>query len=246
MAIVYVRENAANFTTTVGTTIAIPVTVGATAGNTVILVFAARDTVADVTSVTDTQLNAWTVDAQFTDPTGKALVVVASTRQNVGTLTVTDTITTHHTTAVSQDAAWLVEEFSGLAAAPVVDATSVNGSNGAAPAGGQSGAIQAAYSSELIVVGYSISDGANAATKDAAYSAFTTTFKGDGNISGLSKIVAGGYLIGAAALQQATFTWSVANAFNAVIVGYPASGATVVYGPPPAPRGVPFMSNGRI
>ena len=222
MSISYVGERAAGFTATVGTAVAVPVTVNAVAGNTLVLNYATRDIAADVTSVTDTKGNTWTLDKQFTDGTGKDFILVASTRQDIGALTSADTITVNHTTAATQNAAWLLEEFAGQLAADVSWAGGSAGANVTSLALGPTAATS--VSEELVVAAVSVSIGTNTVTKDAAYSAFTTTYKGDGNVSGLSKVVAGCYKVTVSTgAQSATLTAGSSASFNGALVTYKAA-----------------------
>lgn len=109
----FVQENAHNLTTGgTGVTQSIPITAGSTLGNTLILSFAAA--VGSTTaSVADSKGNTWTVDAgPFVQ--GTDFLFIASTRQDAGALTTSDTVTVTLGTAAAPARLWRIEEFVGL------------------------------------------------------------------------------------------------------------------------------------
>lgn len=104
-------------------TYALAVSAAPASGNMVVLGVAWNNVTQTLTSVTDSKGNTWSVDKSVAGASTQASAAVASTLQNAGTLTTSDTITLHFSGTVG----WLAtvaHEFSGMT--NTVDQTASN------------------------------------------------------------------------------------------------------------------------
>jgi hypothetical protein len=126
-----------------------------------------------LTSVTDTQGNTWLIHVQNNASGGHSFV--ASTAQDVGTLTTADTITFTPSGSVGNGISVIVDEFSG------VDTSSSRGDQTNTATGSttsrDAGSVTTLFANELIVAAYAANGQETSFTPDAAYSAFTTGFQ---------------------------------------------------------------------
>jgi hypothetical protein len=167
VAISYVGEvckgtgSTASFSTTVAT--------APGAGNLIVgrIGFRAAST-ASMTSVTDSKGNTWTLDAKINNSSGHAYVV--STIQNAGTLTTSDTITVHFSTAPSNGAAVIFDQFSGMT--NTVDQTASASATTTTRSAGTTSATTNA--NDLQVAAYAGNGSESAWAKGATFSNFTT------------------------------------------------------------------------
>lgn len=127
----YVGSNfsGANSTTS-GTTAAVTITGASTLGNTLILTSTTKDTTGGslVSSVTDSKGNTWHLDANPTTK-GNVLCVLASTQQDGGALTTSDTVTITYSATRSSGVAVDIREFSGIILGSYLDSATFVGSN---------------------------------------------------------------------------------------------------------------------
>jgi hypothetical protein len=226
MALGFVREN---FQSTVNTgdgsrvvSSAVTLTAGMTAGDTLVLFFCSDSADAlNTFTISDTKLNTWTKDVYIA--ANGIMLLVASTRMDVGTLTTADTVTVA-TSGIGWDVAVVWgEELSGLATASAVDKTATN--SGAGATSQPTGTTAATTNAQEIAVAFAAIKLNSALTKDAAYTAFTTGSKGVtapgppiGRIAGFPTYK----ILAATGTQSATYT-SASAAFVAAIVTYKAA-----------------------
>lgn len=170
MAIAYVKEVGKN--TGNATTLVIAVAAAPAAGSMVILRIGFRGSATvTISSVVDSKGNTWAIDVQNNASGGHA--ALASTEQDIGTLTTSDTITITFSAAPANGAASIADEFSGLATTPT-DQTQSGTATTTARAGGTTGTTTQA--DELVVGCYAGNGTETSFTKDAAYLDFTTKF----------------------------------------------------------------------
>lgn len=126
MAIAYVKECATNNNTTTTAAHSVTITAAPAAGNTVVAVLRTGPSTTSGYSytITDSKSNTWTVDASFNNGQNE-FMVIASTRQNAGALTTSDTVTFTLNTTRAANAPTLtwIEEFSGMASSSYVTGT---------------------------------------------------------------------------------------------------------------------------
>jgi hypothetical protein len=222
----YVGERGTlGITTGVGSTQDIPLASSCTSGNTLILIFASRCTSAAGISVTDSRGNTWTVDGgpyNFSND----LILVASTRQDVGRLITGDLVTVTFTTAPQEPRIAFLEEFSGLLTSSYVDQTAnATGSVVTSLPTGTTGTTTQA--NEVAISAFCVDDSnINVVlTPDAGYSQFTSfSFTEWGTYK---KIGAAQYLIlTSTGAQASTITAGIApNSYQGLIVTYKAAAA---------------------
>src|SRR5258708_40116857 len=113
MAIALVQECATRTGANAATTTeVIPITSAPSAGNTLILCTATRNSSITGCSVADSKGNTWTIDIGPLN-TSNNFTFIASTHQNVGTLTTSDTVTITYGSAPTEARYSTIEEFSG-------------------------------------------------------------------------------------------------------------------------------------
>ncbi|MFI5338950.1 MAG: DUF2341 domain-containing protein [Candidatus Methylomirabilales bacterium] len=208
-----------------GLTQAISVASSATAGNTVILVFTARDTSTAGVSVADSKGNTWTIDGNGNVPLNNSndFVFIASTRQNVGTLVTGNTVTVTFGTAPNSSRAAILEEFSGLqTSAGYVDVSNSATAGGTPYVSGTTATTTQA--SELAVTGFSLNHVAgNTITLDGTYSSFTTSTIQPGTTDAYQKDLAAQYkILSSTGAQSSTITDSANSSYQGMIVTYKA------------------------
>jgi hypothetical protein len=134
-----------------------------------------------ISSVTDSKGNTWSVDKAAT---ASPLAALASTMQNVGTLTTSDTITVTYTTA-SNPRSVIVDEFSAVATSPLDQVATATGTTTNRTGGTTPTTTQA---DELIIGCFATGSAETSFTHGTGYSDFTTKFAG--SVSGEYQIVA--------------------------------------------------------
>lgn len=185
-----------------------------------------------VTSVTDTKGNTWTIDkAAGATP----LPFLASTKQDVGTLTTSDTITVTYSSASNNRSA-IIDEFSGVMASPLDQTQTAAGAGTSRTAGTTAATTQA---NELVVGCFVIGSAETSFTPGAGYSSFTTPFLG--GLSGEYKIVA------ATGTQNPTATGGVSATSRGVVATYKlASGQNVTLTPATATNVAQVLSLNKV
>jgi hypothetical protein len=201
-----------------------------TAGNTVIFLFSGQTTtLPTVTSITDSKGNTWTIDVQNN---AQKTVVIASTRQNAGTLLSTDNITINLASVYTGNIDGFVLEFSGQY---VFDVGATNsGTSGTSLASGTTAAT--ASTDEFACVMYhATKSGATATytwTKDANYTSPATFQLPSSATATRDSDVIGYRLLSATGAQSATYVVNnTSNGWGASIATYkPAPTSTPVSG----------------
>lgn len=227
-AIVYVGERGTlNINNGSGTTQAVTVASNATAGNTIILVFATRDTSVAGVSVADSRSNTWTIDVGPLN-TFNNFVMIASTRQNTATLQTNDTVTVTFGTAPNLARLGVIEEFSGLqTSAGYVDQTANASASSTTQTTGTTAAT--AQADELAVSAFNISADPSGvtATHDSSYTDFTTWTQQALTGDGQDKRLATQYkILSATGTQSSTITLDATHGAQGMIVTYKMAAAS--------------------
>ncbi len=217
-----------------GTTQQLTLSSSCSAGNTVILIFACRDTSIAGISVADSKSNSWSIDAGPLN-TNNDLVLIASTRQNTGTLLSGDTITVTFGTAPNAARGWLVQEVSGLVTSSYVDRTQSNNSPTTVlnPSTGTTAVTTQAneFAVSAFCMGVNVSgEESQSFTADPGWSQWTTTRVAipDGTNGGLSKFLISQYdILTSTGAQSSSITLTTAESYQALIVTYKASTGTL-------------------
>jgi len=233
MAIVYAGERAASKVTGgSGTSQALTLSTGCSAGNTVILSFGARATSLPTVTVTDSRSNTWTVDSGPLIGSNN-LCLVASTRQNTATLQSGDTITVDFGAVTpGQARIWMVEEFSGLATSSYLNVTDDGtAASGTSVTTGTTAATDT--NDELVMAACCYGSGVPSFTKDGTYSAFTTTYQNCvADSDGFNKSLGHEYkIVASTGTQEATATLSASTSWQIVLATYRIAGSGSKLGP---------------
>lgn len=222
MAIVYEGERASGSTNAgTGTSHACPIEADCGAGNTVFLKWASRCTSTAGISVADDRGNTWTVDMLANGSNN--LVIIASTRQDVGTLVTGDNITVTFGTAPGQARMWYVDEFSGLADTSYLDQTaSATAASGTAITSGTTAATDTA---DELCIGAFCWGALVSFTKNAGYSAFTSTYQGvTPSSDGFIKSLGQEYLIvSSTGTQEAPASLAATTSWQGIIATFRAA-----------------------
>lgn len=228
MAIIYVLEHAHGVNNAgSGAIETIPVTTNCTAGNTLVLVFATRDTSILGCSVSDTRGNAWTIDVGPLNM-GNNFVLIASTRQNVAPLLNGQSVFVTMGTAPGACRGWMLEEFSGLlSTAGYADQNAHNENIGPVTSGDSGTTNNLLQPDELVVAGFCL-DVVSGFTHDPSFLDFTGgAFI---NMSGsFNKCIAAQYrIVSSTATQVCSISWLTGGTIQGMIQTYRMAGA-----PPP-------------
>jgi hypothetical protein len=204
-----------------GATQSIPILSNCTPGNTLILSFACRCTSISGVAVTDSKGNAWTVDEVRTN---NNFVFIASTRQNVGTLTTSDTITVTFGVSAQQVRIWILNEYTGLLTSGYVDQTQHNENGTSVTAANTGTTALTTQSEEIAVAAYCISIADATVTGDAAWLASAhETIAQAASSDGFPKRLHTRYKrLTSTGTQINSITYGSAATYEAVIVTYKA------------------------
>jgi hypothetical protein len=225
VAIVYVGQTGAGVAA--ATPLVCTITTAPGAGSLVVARVAAN---AAVTGVTDTKGNTWTVDSASI---GGVIASICSTGQDVGKLTVADTISFAATGATRVNA--IVDEFTGLdVSVSRVDQVAHGGATLTARSGGTTAATTVA--NELVVGCFGVPGTEASFTPGGGWSAFTT-----GLVSASVATVEGEYqIVSATGTQNPTGTGATSATTGGATATYKIASvpATTTLHP-----SVPFMPN---
>lgn len=204
-----------------------------TTGNTIILIYVARRTSLGGESVTDSKGNTWTIDNIPSVISGNQWIIVASTRQDVGTLVTSDTVTITAGTSWSNARIAVLEEFSGLLISGYLDKIADQGQSGGSftsfPTGTTAATDQA---DELAVAAWSINgDFADTPSLDGAFTGFTTSTNRQVGGDTFKRWYVGQYkILSSTGTQSAAVTKTTAeSSSNGLITTYRAGGEKQTY-----------------
>jgi len=208
MAITYVGERGTGAATQANPA-TLSVSSNATAGNTIILILGCRNqrNLPSGVTITDSRSNTWNLDNAEEDNSLNNLSLIASTKQDGGTLQSGDTITVTFGTAPTGNVCYFLEEFSGIQTSAYaldrtgqgIDDVTTNGATVTVGSTTRQGV-------ELAIVGMMVNGGPGAVTRDATWSNFTTSEQYD-TVTG--KSLDAQYQIQASkGTPSATYTWT--------------------------------------
>jgi hypothetical protein len=173
-------------------TLTVPISAAPDGANTLVMRIGFRASgTATITSITDTKGNTWSVDVENDLSNGHA--AVASTKQDVGALTVADSVTITFSATPSNGAAAIIDEFAGIDNSGArVGQTATGTGTGTTRSAGTTATTPTA--DEIVISAYAGNGAEASLTEDAAFSPFTT----DALTYGTTAFVSGEYRVVAA------------------------------------------------
>ena len=217
MAIAFVQETGHGTYSSPGLTAAVTVTNAPGAGN--LLILSGMSGGNTITSVTDSKGNTWRVDKTGGNST-VGVPSVASTVQDVGTLTGTDTITIHWQASISGTAAAAVHEFSGATNTVDQTASNLNATAGTARDAGTTAATTNA--NDLVWAAWAIKAKETSLAAGTGYTTPTTAFYASGTTASIEFEY---QIVSATGAQHPTATAGKSAAYGGVTVVYKAAAA---------------------